>query len=205
MKSAMALIESTSFDAATGMASDLDTVLKAATGAPLAEIMQAAEKPAGQLMLAKRILELVERDFDTRYLNPSDTAVAVYLWVLANTRRALAEGVAAAALGLRNGWWATRMSRRILSVERDAVPVTTAAWAVAPVTTRVDARSAPREELTIAALGIAQHLREAKALGIGSPVSSPSSQSITLNAGAREAFEFAGCADTVNDNLALAA
>lgn len=201
----MALIESTTFDAATAMASDLDTVLKAATGAPLAEIMRAAEKSAGQLVLAKRILELVDKDFDTRYVNPSDTAVAVYLWVLANTRRELAEGVAAAALGLRNGWWATRMSRRILSVEQDLVPATTAAWAVPPITTSVDVTSALREELTISALGIVQHLRDAKALAFGTTVSLPSSQSITLDAGAREAFEFGGCADTVNDNLALAA
>jgi hypothetical protein len=209
MRAAMALIESTTFDAATGVASDLDTLLKAATGTPVAEIMRAARSSAWQLILAKRILELAERDIDLRYLNPADTAITVYLWILANTRPSLAEGVATAAVGLRNGWWAPRMSRRILAAHPEAAPATTAVWVSLPNTSAtVNLGTVAREESAISALGLARHLRDANVLVEGSIASLPSSESMTLtyNLGATAAaFGSAGDAETVNDNLALAA
>jgi hypothetical protein len=207
--SAMALIESPTFDATTGVASDLDTLLKAATGTPVAEIMHAAETSSGQLVLAKRVLELVERDFDVRYLNPADTAITVYLWILANTRPSLAKGVATAALGLRNGWWAPRMSRRVLAAHRETAPVTTAVWVSLPNTSAtVDLGTGARDESAISPLGFARYLRDANFLVEGSTTSVPSSDSITLTYTLdtpASAFGVAGNAETVNDNLALAA
>jgi hypothetical protein len=203
----MALLESTAFDAATGVASDLDTLLKASSGATLAEIMKIAERPAGQLMLAQRVLELVEKDFDPRFMNPADTAVTLYLWVLANTRRSLAEGVAAAALGLGNGWWAPRMCRRILAADsRSFAPPVSVTWLPVAAATTVNLESEPRDEVSISAHGIAQHVRDATALVNGSITFARAENiTVTYNVGFSDAFKFAGVAETVNDNLALAA
>lgn len=209
MRFAMALIESTAFDAATGVASDLDTLLKTAMGEPVAEIMRAAGTSEAQLVLAKRIPELVDRDFDLRYLNPADTAITVYLWILARARPSLAEGVATTVLGLRNGWWALRMARRILAAHRETAPATTGVWISVPLSNAtVNFETAPREESAISALGLARHLREANMLAEGSVGSVPSSSSITSThnlGGTAPAFGSAGNADTVNDNLAAAA
>lgn len=211
VRSAMALIESTTFDAATGVASDLDTLLKAAVGAPVAEIARAAATPEGQLLVAQRILELADRDFDVRYLNPADTAITVYLWILASARPTLAEGVAVTALGLRNGWWAPRMSRRLLAgAQREHAPPTTAVWISVPHTTAtVNLGTPAREEGAISALGLARHLRDATFIAEGSVGSLLSSGTITITTynigGTAASFATAGKPDTVNDNLAAAA
>jgi hypothetical protein len=205
MQHAMALIETAAFDAATGVTSDLDTFLKAATGAPVREIMRAARSPEAQLVLAKRILELADRDFDVRYLNPADTAVTVYLWILANVRPPLAEAVATMALGLRNGWWAPRIARRILAADSGTAPATTIS--VPHSTATINLGTAARQEPAISALGFARHVREATVLAEGS-VGSSSSGTVTSTyklSGTIQVLGSAGNADTVNDSLATAA
>lgn len=209
-RSAMALIESTTFDAATGVASDLDTLLKAAAGAPTAEVTRAAGSPGGQLFLARRIVELAERDFDVRYLNPADTAITVYQWILAKVRPPLAEAVAPMALGLRNGWWAPRMARRILAASHlETAPASTVSITLSQTKTTVNLGTADRDEAAISALGLSRYLQNVTVIAEGSVGSLLQSGSMTITTynvgGTAPALASAGTADTVNDNLALAA
>jgi hypothetical protein len=206
----MALVESTTFDAATGVASDLDTLLKAAGGAPVADITRAAESPEVQLFFAQRIMELAERDFDVRYLNPADTAITVYLGVLGRVRPPLAEAVATTALGLRNGWWAPRMARRILAASHlETALASSVSITLSKTSTTVNLTTADRDEAAICAHGLSRYLRNATVIAEGSVGSLLESGSIMFTrfnlGGTAPALASAGTSDTVDDNLALAA
>ncbi|HXK11464.1 MAG TPA: hypothetical protein VMT70_17600 [Vicinamibacteria bacterium] len=206
----MALIESTTFDAAAGVASDLDTMIETAAGAPVSELLRAAGGATGQLSLMHRILELADRDFDPRYQNPADTAITVYLWALSTVRPSLAEAVATTVLGLRNGWWAPRMARRVLAADRAAAPVSDAVWvSLTQPSTTVRLGTPPSDESTVYSLGLGSQLREARSLADGSAVVPWSFDNLTFSCdlvGLAPAVETGDHADAMaNDNLAMAA
>lgn len=61
-----------------------------------------------------RLLDLSQQKTDLRYENPSDVAVAIYLWLLAAKKKALARVGAQTVWELPRYWWAKGMARQIL-------------------------------------------------------------------------------------------
>ena len=162
MQALMALIESPSFEGVVGVASDLRTMLRACEGQTSRELARAARLAPNQLRLAKRVLALCERDFDVRYQNPSDTAITVYLWILSMTSRSLARALATTVLGLRNGWWAPRLAREILSTRALGEEASSDTVVASPGRAfGINHRLERRDDQEIAAHGFARHLKEA--------------------------------------------
>lgn len=201
MQALMAMVESSTFDAAVGVASDLRTMLKASAGQVSRELARAASLPRNRLWLAKRILTLCERDFDVRYQNPLDTAVTVYLWILSMTDPLLAGAVATSVLGLRNGWWAPRFAREVLSeraARGEAATTETLLGFTNAAAIRIDSRIEPREDPEIAAHGFARHLQHSdRTVRVrGRSLGLPNAEAVTIGK------TFAAQADTPTDDLA---
>lgn len=184
MRFAMGMIESPGFAAATGVASDLDTMLRAANAAAVQTVARAMRSsPRNQLLVMQRALALVHRDCDLRYQNPYDAAITVYLWLLSLISPTLAEVVSASTLGLRNGWWAPRLARRLLtrqlSAEADSITTTSPGQASWYITLGLEAQNDPeirvqgveRYWCEPASMMIAD-VRTAQAPGLASPSAS---------------------------------
>jgi len=106
-------IESESFAVRLGVASDLPVFIAGALAEPATrEITVAANL---DYEITGRLGHLTSLQFDPRFVNPKDTALAVYLLIL--KQRGSAGLARRHALRTRNGaglWWARRMADWIL-------------------------------------------------------------------------------------------
>lgn len=210
MKALLSLIESPGFAAATGIASDLRTMIKLASARPVGEILRYAAQPRHQLTLAKRIASLGEQDIDVRYQNPADTAVAVYLWILSVVNPAFAKAAAPAALALRNGWWSHRMAREVFASGSGAQNSSaTAVWTQAQSANFVrGGGGAQQGDMQIEASGVARHLNEYSSLATDTTTRSAlsaTSPAEVIRSGVSFALASPGSQTTQTDTLDLAA
>jgi hypothetical protein len=68
-------------------------------------------------MVLNRISEILQKQSDPGYENPSDTALAIYLWVISVKDLSLAKAAAAFVAQAPRCWWAAKVSREVLSNE----------------------------------------------------------------------------------------
>jgi len=112
---AIAEIESTSMVARLGVASDFRTFVAGIKLEPAVHFLYESmhdPKPVGRVL--SRISALSRRHADCRYENPWDTALAVYLWMVAHRDRERAKLAAAIVSQAPQCWWATKLSRKLL-------------------------------------------------------------------------------------------
>lgn len=62
-----------------------------------------------------RIYQLSQEEFDTRFSNPKDKALAVYMWVLSLTSPGVSKMVANTVLDTPQIWWARKVTDKILA------------------------------------------------------------------------------------------
>jgi len=175
-------------------------------GQPVLALLYASRDPKAQLLIAKRVLSLAERDFDLRYVNPADPAITVYLWVLEMANRPIAEAVGQAALGLKNGWWAPRFARRLLC-EREQSTAETLSLAHYGSSFHMALGSDAGGDYEFAAHGMARHLLDANVLAHGAVglSSSSESQATTINSVAPVVVRKSTATTTDADNFPEAA
>ncbi|MFZ0679663.1 hypothetical protein [Candidatus Binatus sp.] len=116
-------IESTDFAARVNVASGLSTLLAASKleGAVVALWNEMISEEV-TLRVLNRIRELAEESVDSRYRNPRDTALAVYLWLLALRSPGLCDVGAETTLKAGQCFWSKHLARRHL------LEGVTAAW-----------------------------------------------------------------------------
>lgn len=68
-------------------------------------------------MVLNRISEILQKQNDPRYENPSDTALAIYLWVISLKDLSLAKAASAFVTQAPRCWWAAKVSHEVLSNE----------------------------------------------------------------------------------------
>ncbi len=68
-------------------------------------------------MVLNRISDILQKQSDPRYENPSDTAIAIYLWVISVKDLNLAKAAAAFVDQAPRCWWAAKVSHEVLSNE----------------------------------------------------------------------------------------
>jgi hypothetical protein len=116
-------IESADFAARVNVASGLSTLLEASKleGAVVALWNEMISEEV-TLRVLNRIRELAEESVDSRYRNPRDTALAVYLWLLVLRSPGLGDIGAETALKAGQCFWSKHLARRHL------LEGVTAAW-----------------------------------------------------------------------------
>lgn len=109
-------IESHEFSALLNVASSFKTFLRAAYKEPVTKelIKQLLDSPKNIWLILQRATELSQNEFDTRYENPWDTALTIYLWALSLVNADAAETAAAFVAQAENCWWATRFANSLL-------------------------------------------------------------------------------------------
>lgn len=112
---AIAEIESTSIAARLGVASDLRTFVAGMKLEPaVCSLYESMHEPESLGRVLSRISALSRRQADYRYENPWDTALAVYLWMVAHRDRERAKLAAAIVSHAPQCWWAAKLSRKLL-------------------------------------------------------------------------------------------
>jgi hypothetical protein len=116
-------IESADFAARVNVASGLSTLLEASKleGAVVALWNEMISEEV-TLRVLNRIRELAEESVDSRYRNPRDTALAIYLWLLVLRSPGLCDIGAETALKAGQCFWSKHLARRHL------LEGVTAAW-----------------------------------------------------------------------------
>jgi hypothetical protein len=116
-------IESADFAARVNVASGLSTLLEASKleGAVVALWNEMISEEV-TLRVLNRIRELAEESVDSRYRNPRDTALAVYLWLLVLRSPGLCDIGAETTLKAGQCFWSKHLARRHL------LEGVTAAW-----------------------------------------------------------------------------
>jgi hypothetical protein len=77
-------------------------------------IKQLADCPGKSWWVFKRAIELSQKEIDSEYENPWDTALAVYLWVLSMINLEMAQSTAEFVIQAENGWWSTKFAQSLL-------------------------------------------------------------------------------------------
>jgi hypothetical protein len=116
LKSLSSEIESDDFFARLAIASDARLFLKFARKfeVTLSLLKAVREDEEAQLFFAKRILELLQLEYDAEYTRPSDTALAIYVWALGDVQSRFARALATEVAQSSNLWWAAQIARRVL-------------------------------------------------------------------------------------------
>jgi hypothetical protein len=114
--SLFAKIESPEFDAHVNVASTQRVFLAALKTSPayrdLLQYLQRNPEASQEIFL--RVRDLVALQFDPRYANPNDAAIAAYLWALAQTQPELGRMTAEVVLNARQTWWARTVALVVL-------------------------------------------------------------------------------------------
>lgn len=109
-------VESLEFDARLNIASGLRLFLQIAQEEQAVSFLLSELKDREKLQaLVSRVLELSHREIDSRYENPWDTPLAVYVWLISMKDFTLARIAAGAASLAPQCWWATKVSSEVLS------------------------------------------------------------------------------------------
>ena len=97
----------------SGYTSYFQAVSKDATIGSLLEMAQTFE--IIKEIICNNIVELSQLEFDTRYSNPNDTAMAVLLWILWNTDVVIAYDAATYVKKSPQCWYARKIADNILN------------------------------------------------------------------------------------------
>jgi len=114
-KEALKEIESHAFAARLGVASDLKTFLRAAWNqVELIVLLNELRNEDIQRLLLLRAINLSQEKVDPRFENPSDTALALYVWAAYMKNNDLGKILAQAVTRAPQCWWAKLISRQII-------------------------------------------------------------------------------------------
>jgi hypothetical protein len=116
----MAVIESLEFSVALGVLSGLRAFLwEAEQHEAVRTLKGRMNSPEDLAALQTRVTELREQPSAGEYQNPSDTALAVYLWLLGEQDQALARAHAETILQQPSWGWARWVAQRLLVDEAE--------------------------------------------------------------------------------------
>jgi hypothetical protein len=111
-------IESHDFSAIVNLASDFRTFLRIlAAEKPVQDLAQQMRDPGGCEAVSQRILALAKDQGEEGLEHPWDSALAAYLWILANHGTQRAKVVAATISETPRCWWAAKVAAQVLSAE----------------------------------------------------------------------------------------
>ena len=112
-------IESHEFAAVVNLASDLRTFIRAIGSDPSVQAL-AGELSVGGVRTAvyDRILALVNDMGEEGYEHPWDSALAAYLWLLANKDAARAKAAALRISEAPQCWWAAKVAKEIPATDK---------------------------------------------------------------------------------------
>lgn len=111
-------IESNETAARVNVASGFKLFVRALTSLPpYLRLQSLSEKRENSQEMLTRILKLTEVRIDTKFGNPFDTSLAVYLLILRSTYPDLALIGAEAVSRTQNCWWASRVAEEIYAGE----------------------------------------------------------------------------------------
>ena len=114
-------IESISFSARTNIASDLNTFLAVITTDAAVKSLQDRLHNDPSLIdhLVKVMRHLIGLEFDAKYENPCDSAVATYGWIITKVNPACEGLVADLLLSLQHSWWSRQLAVRYQPNDRN--------------------------------------------------------------------------------------
>jgi hypothetical protein len=113
---ALQQIESHDFAAYLGVANNLEMLYTLATQEQgVGELAVLLRDHAVARNLLAHVASIIREQEDVRYRNPRDAAIAVYIWMLAQTQPALALLAAGAALNAPRLWWAKKAALSVTS------------------------------------------------------------------------------------------
>ncbi|MBI3825829.1 MAG: hypothetical protein HY294_07530 [Candidatus Rokubacteria bacterium] len=123
---AMIEIESSVFAARMNLASDLWVFVRAARDErAVSDLLGHLRTRETLEEVFQRILELARTAPDVRYRHPFDTALAIYMWLVEQTDRAVAGVAAEAILGVPQTFWARQFATPIVAGSRIKTSATT--------------------------------------------------------------------------------
>jgi hypothetical protein len=112
-------LESHEFSAIVNLASDFQTFVDIlAAEKPVQDLAVEVRSPEARSAVCERALTLAKDQGDGEHEHPWDSALAVYLWLLADKDASLARKLAATIAEAPRCWWARMMAERILSTEQ---------------------------------------------------------------------------------------
>jgi hypothetical protein len=116
-------IESLDFAVRLNLASGLKRFIQLLRNEPSVKLLINVINKDTSLKTAvlKRVKDLSGRDFDERYENPSDTAVAAYVWLLGLMDPEAWKSAAAIAASMPQTWWARKTSRFISQTDSSSI------------------------------------------------------------------------------------
>src|SRR5271166_4276588 len=111
-----AKIESPEFDAHVNVASTQRVFLAVLKTSPAYQelFLYLRRNAEASQVIFSRVKGLVALQFDPRYANPNDSAVAAYLWALAQTHPEFGRMTAEVVLNARQIWWARTVALLVL-------------------------------------------------------------------------------------------
>lgn len=108
-------IESHRFTALLNVASDLRTFLKIAKSENcVRELLNKLDNTNSRYRLIERVNILVSEKIDHRYLNPNDTALAIYIWAMSQKNLNSSKVTAEISVDAPNCWWSDKISGLVL-------------------------------------------------------------------------------------------
>jgi hypothetical protein len=116
IKDIMKKIESNKFSTLLNVTSSFNGFLRAAYEEQATQdlIEELINAPVNTWLVLQRITELSRKEIDTRYENPWDTALTIYVWALSLIDLEIAQTAAAFVVNTENCWWATRFASFLL-------------------------------------------------------------------------------------------
>jgi hypothetical protein len=114
LKELFTAIESPRFSAEMNVVSGFGSFMRALSSHPqVRQLGEALDSPKALGDLFNRLLEVMGREFDTRYENPWDVALATYLLLLSTRSTTLTLLAAAKIKECPQGWWARKLADRV--------------------------------------------------------------------------------------------
>lgn len=108
-------IESHKFTALLNVASDLRTFLKITNSENcVRELLNKLDNTNARHRLIERVNILVNEKIDHRYLNPNDTALAIYIWAMSQKNLNSSKVTAEISVDAPNCWWSDKISGLVL-------------------------------------------------------------------------------------------
>jgi hypothetical protein len=112
-------MESHEFSAIVNLASDFKTFVRIlASEKPVQDLAEEMREAKVRAAVSERALALVKDQGEEGYEHPWDSALAAYLWLLADKDPELAKVAAATIAQAPRCWWARKLAEKVLSPER---------------------------------------------------------------------------------------
>ncbi|MCL1464532.1 hypothetical protein [Argonema galeatum] len=113
-------IESHEFAALLNVASSFKVFCRAAYKEQVTKelIEQLRNNPANIWLVLKRSVDISQKEIDSQYENPWDTAMAVYLWSLSLINLEVAQTASGFVIQAANGWWSAKFANFLLQHEK---------------------------------------------------------------------------------------